>query len=105
MLMGRAGDPIAEGHLVIHGKGRVPLTRKLVVPNILPKKAIEYKVLSDLECVSGKDGIKVDAGNSGNYQLTILPSQAGVLHGSVSFQAETGPLPHLNFPFQLALPS
>ncbi|KAK9828703.1 hypothetical protein WJX72_001600 [[Myrmecia] bisecta] len=89
-LVGLAEEPVAEGHLVVECQARTPLTKKLLVPNILAKKALDYRVSSDLDCVSGKEGVHVELGGSAAYSLHILPARPGIIMGSINFAADTG---------------
>lgn len=97
LLLGKATHPIAESHLLLSCQARTHFSKKIVVPNVLPKKEITYKVFSDLDCMGGKESVVVPAQTTagaipGAYTMHILAPQPGVFHGSITFMADSGKL-------------
>ena len=42
-LLGKATDPVAEGHIVLDCQARTHQGKRVAVPNVVPKKAAEYR--------------------------------------------------------------
>ena len=99
LLLGKATHPIAESHLLLSCQARTHLSKKVAVPNVLPKKETTYKVFSDLDCMGGKESVVIPAQiggayNPGTYTMHILAPCPGVFHGSITFMAESGKQQH-----------
>ena len=63
------------------------LTHILHVPNH-NERTTEFRVESDLECVSGPHSISIAGGDLVDYPLIIRPIRRGVITGAVAFVAQ-----------------
>lgn len=88
-LVGRATDPLAEGHIIIETQARKPINKAIAVPNITGQP-VEYHVFCDLDCVAGPEVIKASPGQASTYRLTAAPTRSGVYLGSLTFKAADG---------------
>lgn len=76
-LAGTATEPLAEGHVVVTAVAREEASKKLTVPNWQPR-TVDYSVYSDLACITGKDGLRVDGGPG---RVAVRPALVSVYHG------------------------
>lgn len=88
-LMGRGVEPLAEGHIMIECQARTTTTKRVNVPNI-STGVVEYKLLTDLDFVSGPETIKLAPGRTENCKITVAPPRSGTFFGSLTFQAQDG---------------
>eukprot|EP00873_Tetraselmis_striata_P026074 jgi/Tetstr1/446338/TSEL_033880.t1 len=89
-LMGRAGEPAAEGHMELECVARQSVARKLTVPNN-GKGVARYRVYSDLDFVAGKETLSVESGRTREWAMSITPPRAGRFTGSITFATDQGP--------------
>lgn len=90
-LIGRASEPLAEGHILLETQARKPSSRQINVPNITGSM-VEYEVLCDLQegIVAGPATLKSAPGQATTYRINAAPQQAGTFLGSLSFKAPDG---------------
>jgi hypothetical protein len=89
-LVGKAGEPVAEGHIALSCTARESTTHKLSVPNT-GKGVARYRVYGDLDFVAGKESLSVDSGRTRDWTMTVTPPRAGRFTGSVTFATDPGP--------------
>ncbi|KAK3255401.1 hypothetical protein CYMTET_35412 [Cymbomonas tetramitiformis] len=91
-LKGMCEEPLAEGHVIIHCNARTTVTHTFVLSNLFGKdRDCHYTVYSDMmPHVSGKDHVKVQAGLSATFHLSVHPTKSGITHGSISFTGPNG---------------
>jgi hypothetical protein len=90
LLRGVAQKPLAQDHIILHTRAKTSLTHILHVPNH-NERTTEFRVESDLECVSGPPSISITGGDLVDYPLIIRPIRRGVVSGAVAFVAQAPP--------------
>jgi len=90
-LVGKASEPVAEGHIVVECQARKVTTKAMAVPNIVGAP-VEYHVLCDLDIVSGPEAVKCSPNTATTYKLSVAPYRSGSFLGSITFLAPDGQL-------------
>ncbi|KAI8473771.1 MAG: hypothetical protein J3K34DRAFT_497953 [Monoraphidium minutum] len=90
-LVGRAGEPLEEGRLLVECQARCPVQRRLQVPNLAGALPLAYSVMCDLDCLEGPDTLACASARSPeNYKFIVCPSRSGTFMGMLSFVAPDG---------------
>jgi len=84
-LHGVAEEPLAEEHVVIKCEAREKTAHKFGVRNYSGSPA-SFEVESDLVHISGPSQLAVPGKDSGEYELTFQPLQAGNVTGCIMFR-------------------
>merc|ERR1719440_741626 len=84
-LHGVAEEPLAEEHVVIKCEAREKTSHKFKVYNHSSSPG-QFEVESDLVHISGPSTISVPGKDSGEYELTFQPLQAGNVTGCIMFR-------------------
>jgi hypothetical protein len=86
-LRGVAEKPLAQEHILLTTRAKTSLTHILHVPNH-NERTTEFRVESDLPCVSGPPSITVSGGDLVDYPLLVRPIRRGTVSGAVAFVAQ-----------------
>ena len=70
-------------------QARKPAVKQFNVPNITGTAA-EYRVLCDLDFMTGPATVKVAPGMASQYKITACPQRSGPHHGTVTFTSNDG---------------
>eukprot|EP00775_Hariotina_reticulata_P012144 gene12144-12282_t len=89
-LIGKGGEPLAEGHLVIECQARSQVSRRVQVPNVTGSLPLLYNVYVDLDCMSGPTTLACSSTRADTYKLCVTPLLSGTYWGSISFVAPDG---------------
>lgn len=89
-LQGTAGEPVAEGHVVLECPSKAVLEHVFRVPNVMGNRDVVYSVFSDLPAVRGEPEIVVRGRGVADYPVRIRPSRSGTTMGSITFTAPSG---------------
>jgi len=84
-LHGVAEEPLAEEHVVIRCEAREKTSHKFTVKNYSSSPGT-FEVESDLVHISGPSNLPVAPKDSGEYELTFQPLQAGNVTGCIMFR-------------------
>ncbi|CAI8033560.1 Cilia- and flagella-associated protein 47, partial [Geodia barretti] len=86
-LRGVAEKPLAQDYVLIHTRAKTSVTHILHVPNH-NERTTEFRVESDLTCVSGPPSVTITGGDLVDYPLLVRPIRRGVVSGAVAFVAQ-----------------
>ena len=84
--MGIGTEALSEGHVFLKCELKKENKHHFVIPNNNRKRAVTYKVTSDIPNFYGPETIKVSPDSKEYYKFRIVPLLSGTYIGQVSFK-------------------
>ncbi len=89
-VTGQGLEPYAEERISLECVARTTLTRTMLVPSLAPGQSASYKVICDLNMISGQPKLSVPSAGRAGYTLSVHPHALGDFLGSIVFLTDSG---------------